>query len=152
MRYRLTSSDGTHSFELRDGAVLVVGRAPASDIPVIDPTISRRHAEVQYDGVAVHVRDLGSSNGTFVNGTRIDAATVSTGDLVTFGKVAFRLQQITPPVSTPAASPPLNVAGATIVRQLPVRDPTAAFGGLGSGAAAAAAAADPAQLQTLAAA
>jgi adenylate cyclase len=151
MRYRLTSSDGTHSFELRDGAVLIVGRAPASDIPVIDPTISRRHAEVQYDGVAVHVRDLGSSNGTFVNGIRVDSAAVSTGDLVTFGKVAFRLQQITPAVSSPASPPPLNVAGATIVRQLPVRDPTAAFGGLGV-AADAAATADPAQQQTLAAA
>ena len=53
MRYRLTAMDGTHSFELREGVALVVGRAPASDIPVIDPTISRRHAEVQFDGSGV---------------------------------------------------------------------------------------------------
>src|SRR5437016_3163576 len=96
MRYRLTSSDGTHTFELREGATLIVGRAPASDIPVIDPTISRRHAEVHFDGNVVQVRDLGSSNGTFLNGARIDASPVESGDTVTFGKVGFRLQAVAP--------------------------------------------------------
>ena len=42
------------SFELRTGATLVVGRAPNSDIPVIDPTISRRHAEVECDDDGRH--------------------------------------------------------------------------------------------------
>jgi adenylate cyclase len=119
-----------HSFELRDGAALVVGRAPTSDIPVIDPTISRRHAEVEcHDGI-VTVRDLGSSNGTFLNGARIESATISPSDTVTFGKVAFRLQPLAPaaPAPAPAAQPP----GATIVRQLPVRDPSATIAGIQS--------------------
>ena len=47
MRYKLISVDGMHIFELRDGARLIVGRAPSSDVPIIDPTISRRHAELQ---------------------------------------------------------------------------------------------------------
>src|SRR6185437_12644750 len=96
MRFKLTSTDGMHSFELRAGAALVVGRAPTSDIPVIDPTISRRHAEVELTESGVTVRDLGSSNGTFLNGTRVHTAVVNPGDLLTFGKVAFRLQQIAP--------------------------------------------------------
>jgi adenylate cyclase len=147
MRYRLSSTDGSQGIELREGATLIVGRAPASDIPVIDPTISRRHAEVEFDGTVVHVRDLGSSNGTFVNGVRVDSTVVASGDLVTFGKVAFRLQQITPTNPSMPASVP--VVGATIVRQLPVRDPTAAFGGLSSGPAVRA---DPALQQIVAAA
>src|SRR5207247_4729456 len=97
MPFKLTSTDGVHNVDLRDGAPLIVGRAPTSDIPVIDPTISRRHAEVHCDGSTVQVRDLGSSNGTFVNGVRVDNAHVAVGDVVTFGKVAFQLQENTPP-------------------------------------------------------
>src|SRR4051812_34628339 len=125
MSYKLTSTDGTHSFELRDGAALVVGRAPTCDIPVIDPTISRRHAEIECRDGGVTVRDLGSSNGTFLNGARVESGAVNPGDTVTFGKVGFRLQQLTPaPVTAPA--PEQSTAGtegvagpgATIVRQL----------------------------------
>ena len=124
MRYKLTSTDGQHTFDLREGAPLIVGRAPTSDIPVIDPTISRRHAEVQCDAAgAVSVRDLGSSNGTFLNGTRIENAAVTTADVVTFGKVAFKLQTVSQ-TPVPAARGGATPAGATIVRQLPVGDST----------------------------
>ena len=128
MPYKLTSTDGMHSFELRDGQSHVVGRAPTSDIPVIDPTISRRHAEVECRNGTVTVRDLGSSNGTFLNGSRVESATVNTGDTITFGKVGFKLEHVAAaPVSAPQqASPP----GATIVRQLPVRDPSATIAGM----------------------
>jgi adenylate cyclase len=131
MPFKLSSTDGMHSFELRDGAAHVVGRAPTSDIPVIDPTISRRHAELECRDGIVTVRDLGSSNGTFVNGARIETATVTAGDTVTFGKVGFKLAQVVaapPPAAAPSAPPP----GATIVRQLPVRDPSATIAGIQS--------------------
>ena len=134
MPYKLTSTDGMHAFELREGAVLVVGRAPTSDIPVIDPTISRRHAEIECRDGAVTVRDLGSSNGTFVNGARVETAAVTPADTVTFGKVGFRLQAVVPPApvapapaaSAASAAPP----GATIVRQLPMRDPSMTLAGM----------------------
>jgi adenylate cyclase len=128
MPFKLTSSDGVLSFELRTGATLVVGRAPNSDIPVIDPTISRRHAEVECSDGGVTVRDLGSSNGTFVNGTRVENSPVNSGDVVTFGKVAFRLQHHAVPAAGPAAPLP-TPPGATIVRQLPVRDPSTSLPG-----------------------
>ena len=146
MKYKLTSTDGLQHHELRSGMSLVVGRAPSSDIAIFDPTISRRHAELQVDesGAMVHVRDLGSSNGTFYNGERLpegDTAAVSPGDTITFGKVTFRLQPITPAVAyamspsvedgngVSAASP---VGSATIVRQLPVRDSQGALSALRS--------------------
>src|SRR5215510_10926676 len=122
MPFKLISSDGVLSFELRTGATLVVGRAPTSDIPVIDPTISRRHAEVDCTETGVTVRDLGSSNGTFVNGTRVDKSPVSTGDVLTFGKVAFRLQHLAPPPPPPTPALISTPPGATIVRQFQLRD------------------------------
>jgi adenylate cyclase len=132
MPFKLTSTDGMHAFELRDGAAHVVGRAPTSDIPVIDPTISRRHAELECRDGVVTVRDLGSSNGTFLNGTRIETATANAGDTLTFGKVGFKLTQPAaapgPAPAAPSAPPP----GATIVRQLPVRDPRATIAGIQS--------------------
>jgi adenylate cyclase len=129
MPYKLTSTDGAHSFELKEGVTLVVGRAPTSDVPVIDPTISRRHAEVDFRDGAIVVRDLGSSNGTFVNGARVDSSPVAAGDTITFGKVGFKVQHVGAPVNTPRPGAPTNTPpGATIVRQLPVRDPSTMAG------------------------
>src|SRR5438270_2879092 len=92
MPFRLTSTDGDHVFELRSGVPLVVGRALTSDLPLLDPTISRRHAELAADEGGVEIRDLGSSNGTRVNGARVERARIVPGDTVTFGRVAFELR------------------------------------------------------------
>jgi adenylate cyclase len=125
MLYKLISTQGDQTFELRAGAPLVVGRALNSDIPVFDPTISRRHAEVALDDNGVHVTDLGSSNGTFLNGARIDAARLAPGDVITFGKVAFRLKEAPPSpdgprIPTPSSDPGVQPASATIVRSVPM--------------------------------
>src|SRR5690349_14911585 len=93
MPYKLTSVDGTKTIELRHGRPMIVGRAPSSDIPIIDPTISRRHAELHSTDKGFVIRDLGSSNGTFVNGSRIETGRATPGDLISFGKVGFRLVQ-----------------------------------------------------------
>jgi len=142
MRFKLTSADNLQTYELKSGATAVVGRAPTSDIPVFDPTISRRHAELVADDKGVHVRDLGSSNGTFLNGSRIENGTVTVGDTVTFGKVAFKLHPVAgvaPPPGIAKDAP----AGATIVRQLPVRNtPGSAFAAIKSGEQAAVATAE----------
>jgi adenylate cyclase len=123
MLFKLISTEGEQSYELKPGT-LVVGRALTSDIPVFDPTISRRHAELVAEEGGVQVKDLGSSNGTFVNGAKIETARVLPGDVVTFGKVAFRLQEQTlsqQRMSDPAmAGAASKGGGATIVRQLPV--------------------------------
>jgi adenylate cyclase len=139
MRYKLTTADGLQSFELRSGALLVVGRSLASDIPILDPSISRRHAEVTCDERGVHIRDLGSSNGTFLNGEKVETASLGPDDTVSFGRVAFHLRPVTAPRATvdgaagaaqPLPSRPRTPApsiGATILRQVPVRPGRRAF-------------------------
>ncbi len=132
MALRLISPDGTQSYDLRDGVPLIVGRAPTCDLPVFDPTISRRHAELVAEGNAVRVRDLGSSNGTFLNGAKIDQAAIAIDDLVAFGKVPFRLTVFDAPVVDRVTPPSTAPAGATIVRQIPMRDQRVALAALGA--------------------
>jgi len=128
MRFKLISADNVQSYELKTGTPMIVGRAPTSDIPVFDPTISRRHAELMTDDNGVQVRDLGSSNGTFLNGSRVDSCTLAIGDTVTFGKVPFKLQSV-----NASTAPAGSAGGATIVRQLPLRNtPGGAFSAIKS--------------------
>lgn len=65
-----------------------VGRTPENDIHLDDPQVSRRHAEITWDGVRCTVADLGSSNGTFVNNRRLTPnlpESICPGDRVVFG-------------------------------------------------------------------
>ncbi len=129
MAFRILSTSGTQSFELREGGTLLVGRAASSDIPIFDPTISRRHATLTSSAEGVHVCDVGSSNGTFVNGVRVENAPVAVGDELTFGKVPFRLTISEGPERAPisfldenttSATPP---TGATVIKQLAYNSP-----------------------------
>ena len=128
--FKLLSISGEQSIDLAAGKTLVVGRAVTSDIPIYDPTISRRHAEITLTDAGVRIKDLGSSNGTFLNGAKVTDGDAAENDVVTFGKVAFKVVPITAParaaVTTPA--PPTGnqgtkgagAPGGTIVRALPV--------------------------------
>ncbi|HEY6209575.1 MAG TPA: adenylate/guanylate cyclase domain-containing protein [Gemmatimonadales bacterium] len=123
--FKLFSTTGEQSIDLKPGRTLVVGRAVTSDVPIYDPTISRRHAEVSLTEGGVRVKDVGSSNGTFLNGARITEAIAGENDVITFGKVAFRVKEVTAPAPRPKVVPPLPSelgakAGSTILRQLPV--------------------------------
>ncbi|HEX2218429.1 MAG TPA: adenylate/guanylate cyclase domain-containing protein [Gemmatimonadales bacterium] len=118
-QFRLVSTSGDQSFELPPGRSVVVGRGLATDIPIYDPTISRRHAELIARGDAVEVRDLGSSNGTCINGSRVAAGRLTANDSITFGKVTYRVREVRP--SGPEApAPEPTAAGDTIVRKLMV--------------------------------
>ncbi len=74
---------------LLDADVTAVGRHPDADIFLDDVTVSRRHAEFLRVGTAFQVHDLGSMNGTYFDGVRIDQALLSDGAEVQVGK--FRL-------------------------------------------------------------
>jgi adenylate cyclase len=125
--FKLLSTTGEQSIDLQPGRTIVVGRAVTSDIPIYDPTISRRHAELSLTDDGVKVKDVGSSNGTFLNGARVSDAVATENDVITFGKVAFRVKEVSAPVARPQVVPPVSAefagakaAGGTIVRQLPV--------------------------------
>ncbi|MBM3684147.1 MAG: DUF2662 domain-containing protein [Actinobacteria bacterium] len=71
-------------------AVVTVGRAETSDVQLVDPSVSRAHAEVRARGDGFVVVDLGSTNGTRVNGARVAECELRDGDEVVFGSVAVR--------------------------------------------------------------
>ncbi|MBM4193400.1 MAG: FHA domain-containing protein [Gemmatimonadetes bacterium] len=151
MTLKLAGIENEYNFELRPRTMAVVGRAVNSDCAVVDATVSRRHAELEVRDDGIQLKDLGSSNGTFVNGVKVDSYFVAPGDTVTFGKVAFKLMQLAPPAAAPPPPPPAAAPakpGATIVR--PVAAPSAdLISGIGrhSGSikAVMAGAADPAE-------
>jgi pSer/pThr/pTyr-binding forkhead associated (FHA) protein len=75
---------------LLDEDSTIAGRHPAVDIFLDDVTVSRKHAEFRRSGTHFSVRDLGSLNGTFCDGHRIDAETVlEDGAEVQVGKFKF---------------------------------------------------------------
>ncbi|MBL5975141.1 MAG: FHA domain-containing protein [Candidatus Leucobacter sulfamidivorax] len=75
---------------LLDEDSTIAGRHPAVDIFLDDVTVSRKHAEFRREGTKFSVRDLGSLNGTFCDGHRIDAETVlEDGAEVQVGKFKF---------------------------------------------------------------
>ena len=71
---------------------LRIGRDPGNGLRLTHETVSRVHAELVHQGGLWVLKDLGSTNGTTVNGRRvIGAVVVREGDQVSFGRVAYRL-------------------------------------------------------------
>jgi hypothetical protein len=78
--------------EVRAGAVLRIGRTAKSDYAIgEDSYLSSEHFAVEYDGAACRVRDLESSNGTFVNGGRVTEKIVRDGDSLVAGGSTFTI-------------------------------------------------------------
>lgn len=72
---------------------LVIGRDPGCDIPFADGSVSRRHSRVFLANDVVYIEDLGSQNGTQLNGSRIEMAHIlRSGDAITAGDVTFKLK------------------------------------------------------------
>jgi pSer/pThr/pTyr-binding forkhead associated (FHA) protein len=85
-------SDGDRrSFSLHKD-LTVVGRREDCDLRIPLGEISRKHCRIIKDGESLKVEDLGSSNGTYHNGERIQEAVVQAGDTVQVGSIAFVVQ------------------------------------------------------------
>ena len=99
--------------ELPVGGQVVVGRDPGVADVVLDgdTEISRRHASFAAAGAGLTVQDLGSTNGTFVNGQRLaqDAVTLGNGDRVELGETVIEIrlagEAVAEPAPMPAATP-----------------------------------------------
>lgn len=92
-RFRLRMIKGVPAY----GVYLIegraqVGRSEESDVFLVDPSVSRTHAMVELDGVEPVVHDLGSTNGTFVNGERIESQRLRDGDELRFGNTQMRFE------------------------------------------------------------
>jgi predicted component of type VI protein secretion system len=112
--------DAGQEFDL-SGAT-TIGRDPSAGIVIDDAEASRRHASLSVEGSTVTVEDLGSTNGTFVNGARIAGAqALRAGDQVRVGQTTMSVEggaaegattvgQVIPPAAAATPPPPAAVA------------------------------------------
>jgi hypothetical protein len=89
---------------------VVVGRANA-DITIGDPELSRRHAVLRPGEHALEIEDLGSLNGTWVNGRRIETTTLAPGDLVKIGDSVLQVEDV------PSQAQPTRISAAPRVAE-----------------------------------
>ncbi|HEY2029967.1 MAG TPA: adenylate/guanylate cyclase domain-containing protein [Myxococcales bacterium] len=108
-------AEGSERVEYPLGELTVIGRGPAATLRLSDREVSRKHSQIEKDGESYLLRDLGSSNGTYLNGFRLLAqAKLKDGDEVMVGsaRLRFRLGDAIPPAEKDA---PANKA--EIVRE-----------------------------------
>jgi DNA-binding NtrC family response regulator/pSer/pThr/pTyr-binding forkhead associated (FHA) protein len=90
---------GIEVAELVPGARLLIGRGEPADVALSDPSLSRRHAEVTNDRGVLWLRDLGSRNGSFVNGERVDGEIeLRSGCELRFGGVLAQVRTTSSPI------------------------------------------------------
>jgi pSer/pThr/pTyr-binding forkhead associated (FHA) protein len=92
---------------LLDGRRLTLGRHADNDIVLAHATVSSRHAALTPDGPLLVLDDLGSSNGTLVNGQRVTRATLAAGDCI--GIAVFELTLVISALDAPPASAPARL-------------------------------------------
>jgi two-component system, NtrC family, response regulator HydG len=96
---------------------VLVGKGPVCDFRVVDPEVSRRHFALQIVDRKLRITDVGSTNGTFVEGVSIADAYLRGGETIRFGSTACRIDPLLSNVSSepPAASAFGRVLGASVV-------------------------------------
>jgi hypothetical protein len=109
-RIQLTTPDGTsHEFEITAERSRI-GRAEDNDIVVPDGSVSSYHGEITLTDSGIHIHDRGSTNGTHVNGQRVEEADIAWGGAFTLGNCASVLVgdggEEAPAAEEPAAEEP----------------------------------------------
>jgi pSer/pThr/pTyr-binding forkhead associated (FHA) protein len=79
------------TFRLLPHSVKTIGRAPRADFVVDAPLVSRLHCQLTLSADRLDVQDLGSTNGTWVNGRKIERQTLESGDTLRVGRVEFQV-------------------------------------------------------------
>ncbi|MBC8202651.1 MAG: FHA domain-containing protein [Planctomycetes bacterium] len=105
-----------NTFPLPQGEPQLIGRSSES-LPLTDPTVSRRHAELTPDGDKWFLRDLESSNGTFLNGRRlVDRVALRPSDEVGCGSTLFLISERTSlPTETILSSTSLDTSAESVI-------------------------------------
>ena len=82
------------------GEKTTIGRTDDNTFPIAEASVSSHHAEVLLRGNEVLIRDLDSTNGSFINGERITESVLKPGEVLRLGQVTMRLESGLPPQST----------------------------------------------------
>lgn len=107
----LSGTMAGQSYELKVDKT-TVGRVEDNSFPIAEPSVSSHHCEIILSGVDVIVKDLNSTNGSFINGEKIEEAVLKPGQTLRLGQVELRLDDGTPlpppsaAANKPAAAPP----------------------------------------------
>ena len=107
----LLRKDGSTKNFAMPSTVTVIGRREDCDLCIPLMIVSRKHCQLNIEEDKLNVRDLGSRNGTFINGRQIEASAVSPGDRIKIGPVSFAVQIDGDPASDSAIlSPPKSIS------------------------------------------
>jgi pSer/pThr/pTyr-binding forkhead associated (FHA) protein len=87
----LTEGIEPTSFELAK-EVTSVGRVQGNDIVLDHQSVSGSHGELVLRGQDVYIRDLGSTNGSYIDGSKVAESPVQSGEVITFGEVQLKLE------------------------------------------------------------
>ncbi|MBN1393283.1 MAG: FHA domain-containing protein [Sedimentisphaerales bacterium] len=88
----LLKKNGSHKTFPLPGSVTVIGRRHSCDLCIPLISVSRKHCQFNRDSGVLKIRDLESSNGTYLNGKRINEAVVKAGDSIKIGPLTFIIQ------------------------------------------------------------
>ena len=88
----LCRKDGAMKGFPLESSVTVIGRQQECDLCIPLMIVSRRHCQLNRDGGELRVRDLGSRNGTYVNGQKVEEASLNPGDELHVGPLKFAVQ------------------------------------------------------------
>ena len=119
MSFQLTIAEGKEAgkeFVFDQGSV-VIGRTADCDVILYDPGVSRKHARIFSQGKAYYVEDMGSSNGTKVNGSVVKKKQLSDGDAVALGPVVFNFSsKVIEDMDTDPRSRPNGAGGKNVAK------------------------------------
>jgi pSer/pThr/pTyr-binding forkhead associated (FHA) protein len=129
----LTQSMAGRSVELTAERT-TVGRVEENAFQIAEPSVSSRHAEILLRGSDIVVKDLGSTNGTFINGEKITEAVLKPGQTLRLGNIELKLDVPGAPAAlgaAPSATPAPAAPASVVASPPPKKEPAkAAKGGI----------------------
>lgn len=104
----ITNSDGVESTHELEGARISIGRSEDSDLTIDDASLSGNHAEIVAADGDYELTDLGSTNGTYIDGTRIESVTLKDRDHLLFGGIVATFHSTSPDPDESKEAPTLS--------------------------------------------
>lgn len=116
-------TEGGEDFPLRPGRSYIAGRSGEADLVITEDTVSRKHARFYFARGGTWVRDLGSRNGTHVNGTQVKVHRLREGDRLSLGAHLFRVASVSADsVKEPAPDDSAGRSMSGNIKDIPLAD------------------------------